>query len=204
MDWTSTHPTLLARLKDPADAASWREFDRRYGELMLRYACSCGLQRADAEDVRQAVLLSLAGALKGFQYSRDRGRFRDYLGRAVRNAVTRWKSRGVCPAGPTGVLFRIEETDLVSGQAGPVDDLWEREWVRHHCRVALGRLRATHDEQSLRVFELLLSGNTPEETARQVGMTVDAVVKVKQRVRNRMRELIAEQVRDEDRGPDER
>ena len=59
----TTHPTLLSRVRDHEDHRSWREFDSRYRELILRFCRRRGLQQSDAEDVRQIVMLNLARAL---------------------------------------------------------------------------------------------------------------------------------------------
>src|SRR3954469_2676729 len=122
MDWTSTHPSLLERLRDAGDAAAWREFDRRYGELIVRYARARGLQQADAEDVRQAVLLSLSRSMPRFEYSPARGRFRHYLGRVVRNAVSRWGSRRGCPPGAAGALSLVDAADLPADGTDELDE----------------------------------------------------------------------------------
>ncbi len=50
MAWQTTRPSLLERVRDPANDAAWAEFDRSYGELILRYCHRCGLQHSDAED----------------------------------------------------------------------------------------------------------------------------------------------------------
>ena len=89
----TTHPSLLARVRDPADAAAWHEFEARYRDLIRRYCRRRGLQTADAEDVGQLVMLALARALQHFTFDRSRGRFRDYLGRVVNNAIQRHLSR---------------------------------------------------------------------------------------------------------------
>ncbi len=31
----STHPSLLSRVRDPADGGAWREFESQYGPLIL-------------------------------------------------------------------------------------------------------------------------------------------------------------------------
>jgi RNA polymerase sigma-70 factor (ECF subfamily) len=197
--WTTTSPTLLERLRDPRDAAAWRDFDRRYGDLIVRYARSRGLQAADAEDVRQIVLLNLSRALPGFRYSRERGRFRSYLGTVVLHAISRWNSRGGCPDSKAFGLPLLEGIDAPAEGTAEVDEQWDREWVRHHCRMALTTIRQTHDPQSVEVFERLLAGEEPENVAAARGISLDAVLKIKQRVRARLRELVSEQIREEDR-----
>src|SRR5690348_14597759 len=82
-----TQPSLLSRVRNPSDDQAWREFELKYRELILRFCRRQGMQQADAEDVIQIVLANLLRSLPNFLYDRNRGRFRDYLYRSVRNAI---------------------------------------------------------------------------------------------------------------------
>ncbi|MGB2985065.1 MAG: sigma-70 family RNA polymerase sigma factor [Phycisphaerae bacterium] len=195
MDPDVTRISLLSRVRNAADQAAWVEFEARYRELILRYALARGLQHADAEDVRQIVMMSLSTALRGFRYSPERGRFRHYLGRVVRNAVARLKAR---PNQGAAVLDSYVGETLEADDGIDSDSVWEQEWVDHHYRLALHSLRETFDPRSIEVFEQLVSGGSVAETAADFGMSQQAVHKVKQRARDRMRELVAAQIRDED------
>ncbi len=195
MDADTTSPTLLSRVRDPADTAAWREFDSRYGELVLRYCRRRGLQHSDAEDVRQMVMLKVSKALRDFKYDPRRGRFRGFLWRIVRNENLRYVTR------PNTAPNRVDTHGVPSAE--PVapqdrDDVWEEEWTHHHLRLAMRRIRETFDPRSVSVFESLLSGEAVDAVARETGMTKDAVHKVKQRVRNRLKDLIAEQITEEE------
>lgn len=174
---------------------AWREFDARYGDLILRYCRSRGLQHSDAEDVRQIVMMNLARALPGFEYSPQRGRFRSYLGRVVRNAVIHFASRpnGQTRALDSGVLATTPAPDSTTDDAQ-----WDVEWVRHHYRLAMQTVRATFEPRSVEAFDRLLAGESVAQVAGEFSMTDQAVHKVKQRIRERLRELIAEQIRQED------
>ena len=55
MDEFPTRPTLLARVRDRADAESWREFYQYYQPLFMRYLRRMGLQDHAADDVIQDV-----------------------------------------------------------------------------------------------------------------------------------------------------
>lgn len=189
-----THPSLLQRVRDPNDHAAWADFDRQYRELILRYALARGLQPADAEDVRQIVLMNLTQAMRRFVYNPQLGRFRNYLARVVRNAIVRLVER-------RGPEWARGSSVLATGAAledAAADELWEREWVNHHYRGALEALRAAVEPQTLAVFERLISGATPAEAADAFGLSVDAVQKIKQRMRDRLQERIAQQIRQED------
>lgn len=189
-----THPSLLSRVRDPADHAAWREFDAKYRELILRYAMARGLQHSDAEDLRQMVLMGLSKSMRNFRYRPELGRFRDYLGRVLRNAVTKFVSR---PRRSVALLW-TEDPELAGAAPPPEDDVWEEEWRQHHFRQALASVEREVEPRSVEVFRALLDGATVKDLAREHGVTDQAVYKIKLRVRDRLRERIAEQIREEE------
>lgn len=191
---STTRISLLERVRDPANHAAWRDFDARYGDLILSYCRRRGLPLMEAEDVRQMVMLGLMQALPGFEYTRERGRFRDYLGRAVRNAIGRYavRHRGPEDLLDTGVL------DALAKPHDPANDAaWESQWVAHHCRLALATLRESHEPRGAEILERLLDGGTIEQIAAEFDMTQAAVRKAKQRAKDRLREIVQEQIADE-------
>lgn len=190
MPTDTTSPSLLRRVRDPADARAWREFDARYGDIIIRYCRRMGLQPFDAEDVRQMVMVRLSRVLPEFEYNPELGRFRGFLGRIVRNEAARLLNRPNAPASGVDEMAARPET-------GP-DEAWEREWAHHHLRAALQQVRTTFDPRSVEVFERLLAGDTVEQTAALFGLSEQAVHKVKQRIRLRLRELVAARLRAED------
>ena len=187
-----TRVSLLVRLKNVEDDEAWWEFDRCYRELILRYSRHFGLQQADAEDVRQEVMMQLARTMPGFRYDSDRGRFRSYLRQSIKNAATRRIRR------PS--VGKVElSTSVEPAVGGDADDAaWEREWMGHHYRIAMETIRRQFDPRSVEVFDAILAGREVQEVARQHEMSTQAVHKVKQRVKQRLIELISRQVREEE------
>lgn len=185
----ATQPTLIQRLRDPADQEAWQRFESGYRELLVRFAMRRGLQRPDAEDVAQAVFVAMVTAMQGFTLDASRGRFRDYLLRAVRNEIARNRARAArSPASLVGDPVASEERDF------------EDEWMAHHLRTAFDHLRKTQPPNSVAVFERLLAGDSVAAVAEAFAMSPEAVHKVKQRMRERMRERVREQV-DQERAP---
>ena len=202
---TPANPTrlsLLSRVRDPSDVAAWREFEDTYREMLVRFCLSQGSQHADAEDAVQTVFVNLSRALPGFVYDSSKGRFRDYLFRSVRNAIcgmhTKWR-----PMTGLGPLDGEDESRIGADPAGdepsPMEAAaWEKEWVAHHYRRALARVREQFEARSVEVFERNVSGVSVALLAQEYGMTDEAVYKLRMRIRERMQELVQEQVREED------
>ena len=198
MNSDNTRPSLLSRVRNPHDAEAWREFEARYGDLITRYCRSVHLQHSDAEDVRQLVMLGLSSAMRSFQYDPMKGRFRTYVGRAVRNAVLRVRQ---CPPG-RGIPLQLNDETIMSvvssGDFSAADEVWDRHWCEHHLRRAFAELRPSLNPRSIEAFDSLLAGRSVAEVAEQLDMKTEAVKKVKQRVRAKLREIVAVQISEEE------
>ncbi|HMB71054.1 MAG TPA: sigma-70 family RNA polymerase sigma factor [bacterium] len=194
MSWTTTRPSLIGRLKDSEDHDAWREFDRRYGSLIVAYARRRGLDLADAEDLRQNVMISLSVAMRSFELRAELGRFRSYLGRVVGNAVHRSRER---PFRRPDVLELDERMLARVPDPREHDTVWEREWRNHHLRLAMETVERTFDPRSVEMFRRLLAGERTASVAEAMDTTTAAVHKAKQRIRARLKEIVAEQLREE-------
>lgn len=190
-----TRPSLLLRVRDVRDQEAWREFEAAYGELILLYCRRRGLKPADCDDVRQFVWMNLARGLRNFEYDPLRGRFRDYLGRVVRNAISRHFARPSPASRPldTGMLATLPDED-----SGSPDPAWEEEWVNQHYRRALAKIERTFEPRSVAVFRRLVAGEAVAQIAGDFAMSTQAIHKIKHRIQKRMQELIARQIQDED------
>lgn len=192
-----TNASLLSRLRDPGDQQAWGEFDGRYRELLLRFCIRRGLPFPDAEDVVQRVFTNLSVALHDFEYDPARGRFRDYLHRVAKNAISEWASRTKTHRATLSIHNDRGEAEAVA-LAATEDVAWEEEWVAHHYRMAMITVRASFEIQSVQIFERTLAGVSVEQLAREFSTTPEAVYQLRHRIRLRLRELIDQQIREED------
>jgi RNA polymerase sigma-70 factor (ECF subfamily) len=71
-----TRATLLGRLKNWNDQASWQEFFDIYWQLIYRVARKAGLTDAEAQDVVQETLVAVAKHMPGFKYDPAVGTFK--------------------------------------------------------------------------------------------------------------------------------
>ena len=192
--YTTTHTTLLARLRDEADSAAWREFDDRYGELIRGFARRRDLQPADCDDVAQEVMLSLSKAMPGFQYDPSKGKFRSYLKTATLRAIFRksHQKHGEVALGSIEQATRTAEADAA------VDEAWELEWQRYHLRQAMRTLGGEFSETDRNAFQRYgIDGHDAKETAAELNMSVNQVYYAKSQILKRLKSVIEFQVREE-------
>lgn len=194
----ATHPSLLSRVRNPSDHAAWRQFEARYRDLVFRFCRARGVQHADAEDVAQIVMASLSKAMPQFTYDPNRGRFRDYLFRCTRNALSQWLARPRVAVGPLVVDVEAVARESSGPALSDEANQWEAEWVAHHYRRALVEVRATFEERSVEIFDRSVRGETVADLASEFGLSEQAVHKIRQRIKARLRDTIARQVREED------
>src|SRR5437667_8025422 len=74
-----TRWTLINRLKNWNDQESWREFFDTYWKLIYSAACKAGLNHEEAQDVVQAVVISVCKNIKPFKADPAAGSFKSWL-----------------------------------------------------------------------------------------------------------------------------
>jgi RNA polymerase sigma-70 factor (ECF subfamily) len=84
-DSIPTRYSLLSRLQDREDQDSWKDFFDTYWRLIYSFAIKSGLTDAEAQDVVQETVISVAKDIQKFKRDRALGSFKGWL----RN-LTRW------------------------------------------------------------------------------------------------------------------
>jgi RNA polymerase sigma factor (sigma-70 family) len=185
-DPRATRPSLLLRIRDAGDAASWEDFAAVYGPIIRGYCRRRGLQEADASDVGQEVLSQVARSIGGFEYLPTRGRFRDWLGTVTRNKITRFLEN----RGRDGPVLPIDET-TARLEDSREDPEWTAEYHARILKVALERIRDDFEARTWDAFERIWGRDHPApEVSRDLGMTIDAVYAAKSRVLRRLRDEV--------------
>ena len=187
----STRASLLLRVRDPADQDAWAQFVEIYGPLVYSYSRHRGLQDADAADVTQDVLTSVALAIQRFEYDASRGRFRGWLFNATRNRIINFSEK--LRKGPRGSgRSDIAEQLLALHSTEDIDNEFQRRHDWHLFLKAAELVRQTFAESTWAAFwRTAVEGESSQQVAESLGMTVGAVYIAKSRVLNSLREQLA-------------
>jgi RNA polymerase sigma factor (sigma-70 family) len=187
-----TRPSLLIRVRDPADQAAWQEFVEIYQPVILRLARQKGMQAADADDVAQEILVAVARAVEQREHDPKRAKFRTWLGRvahnAILNALTRVRQdRG---SGDPALLAVLDQRE---SRTGPDSDLLRLEHRREVFRWAVRQVRKEFQQTTWDAFWLTaIEGRTVEAVAEELAKNPGAIYAARSRVMRRILEKVTE------------
>ena len=173
-EFIPTRQTLLSRLKDWNDQESWREFFETYWRLIYRAALKTGLSEAEAQDVVQETVISVAKAMPDFKYDPAKGSFKSWLLQLTRWRITdQFRKRrpedpvAARPTDETDGTSPIERIPDPSGNA--LERIWGEEWERNVMEVAMERVKHRVDPKHFQIFDLYVVQHWP---ARKVASTL--------------------------------
>jgi RNA polymerase sigma-70 factor (ECF subfamily) len=190
-DSPGTRASLLVRLRDPRDGQAWGEFVDAYAPLVYRFCCKQGLQDADAADLTQDTLRSVAGAIGRLDYDPKRGSFRGWLFTIVRNRLRDFlEKRGRHDRG-TGDTEMLNWLEQQPDRQDQLANEWDREYDRQLLLTAAQRIRGQFQEPTWQAFwRTAVDGQSGKNVAQALGLSVAAVYLAKSRVMARLKEAI--------------
>lgn len=180
-DFIPTRETLLCRLRNWDDHESWKDFFDIYGRLIYATAAKAGLNKAQAEDVVQETLISVAKQMPGFKYDRKLGSFKGWLLQITRRRI--WDHFRNRP----GELQMAGETHLQpdhsASSAPSIDEFWECEWQSNLLLAAVNRVKARVHLKQFQMFDLYVTQEWPmEQVIRTMGVNSAQVYMAKYRI----------------------
>jgi len=190
---TPTRASLLERLKDIGDQASWNAFYEIYYDLIFSVARRAGLNETEAAEVVQNTLISVVKKMPGFTYdpAKDsfrgwlltvtRWRVRDQLAKRYRQAGARHRSS---PERQAEQDTRTATIDRVPDPAGPgLEGIWEEEWESQLLNAALARIKRRVKPRHYQIYHLhVVRGQSARDVARTLGVNAAQIYLAKHRV----------------------
>ena len=189
----ATRRSLVERLTNLEDQRHWQEFFDTYWRLIYGVARKGGLTDAEAQDVVQETIITVAKNIT--KYEREAGSFRGWL-----LHITRWRIadqfRKRAPA-------TIQQKTRGSGTRGTatidripdgfdIAQTWEAEWQRHIFDAAMERLKRKVDAKHYQIFDCLAVKQWPAaKVASNLGVGIAQVYLVKHRLSAQLKKEVA-------------
>lgn len=166
-----TRASLVRRLKDWGDQSGWQEFFDTYWRLIYGTALKAGLSDAEAQDVVQDTILTVAKAMPAFDYDPARGSFKSWLRKTTHWRIRdHWRRRARHPiAEPrredesrTPTVERIPDPASLEPDAA-----WEADWQQNFMDSAIERVKRQVKPQQYQLFDCYVLKGWPMKDVTQ-------------------------------------
>jgi RNA polymerase sigma-70 factor (ECF subfamily) len=196
-DSVPTRQSLLARMKDWSDQASWQDFFHTYWRLIYGVALRAGLSASEAEEVVQETVISVAKKIAEFKNDPALGSFKSWLMLITRRRIADQFRKRPPPAAHS--FPRADETartSTVERVPDPasldLDKVWEEHWEKNLLDVAMANVKR---QVSARQFLLFYQQVVKEWPAAKVAAKYHVNLARVYMARYRVTRLVKKEVR---------
>ena len=189
----STRASLIHRLKNWRDEPSWHDFFRIYWQFIYGRARKAGLTDAEAQDVVQETLISVAKHMPTFSYDPAIGSFKSWLLNVTRwRILDQFRKRKPADGHKAPLNGSASRTDSIDDLPDPnsmdLNAAWEAEWQTNLLNAAMDNLKRRIDPQKLQIFDFCVNKEWPtEKVAARFKVSVDLVYQTKHRITEAIR-----------------
>ena len=183
----ATRRSLVDRLQNWEDREHWQEFFDTYWKLIFSAARKSGLTEAEAQEVVQETIITVAKKVGQLKYDPARGSFKGWL-----LHITRWRIADQFrkrQPGENRIRFsdnnRITATMERLPDAGAVDldALWEKEWQENLLAAAMQRVKKKVEAKQFQIFDCYVRKEWPaQKVASELGVSIGQVYLARHRV----------------------
>ena len=183
----ATRRSLVDRLVNWDDRKHWQEFFDSYWKLIYSVARKSGLTDAEAQEVVQETVITVAKNIAKLKYDPAVGSFKGWL-----LQITRWRiadqfrkrepgnAKSLRNAGDrmTATIERIPDS-----QAVDLDAVWEAEWKDNLFQAAIARVKKKVDPKQFQIFDCYVRKEwSAQKVAEQLRVSVGQVYLARHRV----------------------
>jgi RNA polymerase sigma-70 factor (ECF subfamily) len=183
----ATRRSLVDRLANWDDQRRWQEFFDTYWKLIYSAARKSGLADAEAQEVVQETVITVAKNIDRLKYDPAVGSFKGWL-----LQITRWRIadqfRKREPEGAkrphlqddrfTATIERVPDSRIVD-----LDAVWETEWKDNLLEAAIARVKRKIDPKQFQIFDCYVRKEWPaQKVATRLGVNIGQVYLARHRV----------------------
>jgi RNA polymerase sigma-70 factor (ECF subfamily) len=183
----ATRRSLVDRLADWDDRKHWQEFFDSYWKLIYSAARKSGLTDAEAQEVVQETVITVAKNIDKLQYNPAIGSFKGWLLR-----ITRWRIADQFRKREPAEIKRSRSTDdgstatierVPDSRAVDLEAVWEKEWQENLFDAAIARVKKKVDPKQFQVFDCYVRKEWPaQKVAKQLHVNIGQVYLARHRV----------------------
>jgi RNA polymerase sigma factor (sigma-70 family) len=184
-DTLRTRRSLVDRLGNWRDQSSWQTFYSSYWRLIYGAARKAGLTDAEAHDVVQETILTVAKKVNELNYDPAAGSFKGWL-----LNITRWRIadqfRKRSPASATNSarpFTQQRRTATIDRIPADVSAGWDAAWRQNLFQAALDRVKRKVDPKQYQIFDCYVIKEWPaSKVASELQVNIGQVYLIRHRI----------------------
>lgn len=188
-DEFNTRQTLIERVKNQHDNASWEEFVHIYRGYIYTVIRNMGIPESDREELIQQTLIKLWKKLPDFNCNHF-GRFRSWLSTLTKNCVIDFIRKNKREAVIQEKVAKRQQIQPVNTILPDIDRTAEQAWKQHLTTLALNNIELHFSGKAITVFRLSLQGMEVTQIAEKLSIQQASVYRLKTRVKARLIEEV--------------
>jgi RNA polymerase sigma factor (sigma-70 family) len=197
----STRVSLLRRVCDWTDDASWQEFFNLYWKLIYTLALRAGLTECEAEEVVQATMIAVAKNIRQFKPGSQNGSFRRWICRQaqwkitdqLRQRLREAKGRHSSASADDAAATRTATVARIPDHRNDLAHFVQKDWDHAVADVVWARVKRTVKPKHFQMYDLHVVKKWPiREVARLLQVNVAQVYLVKSRISRLLRQKTKE------------
>jgi RNA polymerase sigma factor (sigma-70 family) len=183
----ATRRSLVERLADWRDHRRWQEFFDTYWKVIYSAARKSGLTDAEAQEVVQETVITVARNIDKLKYDPAIGSFKGWL-----LQITRWRIADQFRKREPGNAKRPDSDDdrltatverVPDAQIVDLDQVWEAEWKDNLFEAAIVRVKKKIDPKQFQIFDCYVRKEWPaQKVAERLRVNVGQVYLARHRV----------------------
>jgi RNA polymerase sigma factor (sigma-70 family) len=183
----ATRRSLVERLADWGDERRWQEFFDTYWKLIYSAARQSGLNDAEAQEVVQETVITVAKNIHKLKYNPAIGSFKGWL-----LQITRWRIADQFRKRESGNVKRPCSADdratatierVPDSRGIDLDTVWEKEWKENLFEAGIARVKKKIEPKQFQIFDCYVRKEWPaQKVAERLGVNIGQVYLVRHRV----------------------
>jgi RNA polymerase sigma-70 factor (ECF subfamily) len=185
----ATRRSMVERLGDWNDRKRWQQFFDSYWKLIHGTARKAGLTEAEAQEVVQETLITVAKKVDQLKYDPALGSFKGWL-----LNITRWRiadqfrkrkpGDARAASGRDTSEARTATIERIPDPAGlDLDVVWDEEWRKNRLQAAITRVKRNVDPKQYQIFDCYVFKQwPPQKVATDLRVSIAQVYLAKHRV----------------------
>lgn len=178
-----TRLTLIQKLQEDCNEASWEEFISIYKGYLFVILKKMNFNDEDCHDLMQKTFLKVWENVQGFSHGGKNGQFRRWLARITKNTALNHIVKLKRERDKTSLLEFEKQHEYLSSISDPdIDKIADKEWGVYISNLAWKNMSSQINETLEKVFKLSMDNISRSEIADMLNIPPNTVSVYKRRV----------------------